>query len=169
MVRREWIWLGMLLAIFLLLNCATLSRYPSVWVDEVEFADPAVSYAHGFGFTSTAWFAQDSQQFWAGNVPLYPGLLAGWLSLFGPGMIAERCLNLALFCLFLLLVWRWLGASGVVEDSRWRLVAVALLFCGHAMVFSYRSGRYDVTGMLLAAILLSLWTEGASGCSWLAC
>lgn len=158
-MKREFRTLLLLLFGFLILNGLTLSRYPSVWVDEVQFADPAVSLASGQGFTSTAWFAQDSSQFWAGNVPLYPALLSGWLKLFGPNLIAERSMNLVLFCVVILLLWRWMRTSGAVKSPAWRLTAVALLLCGHAMVFSYRSGRYDVTGMLLAAIILNTWSR----------
>lgn len=156
-MTREVKVLTLLLAAFLLVNGLTLSRYPSVWVDEVQFADPAVSLASGEGFTSTAWFSQDSAQFWAGNVPLYTGLLSLWLRIFGVGMIAERSLNLVIFAAFVLLVWRWMARSRIVESPKWRIIAVSLLMCGHAMVFSYRSGRYDALGMLLAAAVLNLW------------
>jgi hypothetical protein len=154
-IRSERRRLVLLLAVFLTVNFLTLSRYPSVWVDEIQFADPAVSLASGQGFTSTAWFAQDSSAFFAGNVPLYPFLLSLWLRVFGVSLIAERSLNLGLFTLALLLLWRWMHRSAVVPSPTWRLAAIALFCCGHAMVFSYRSGRYDVTGMLLVALILN--------------
>jgi hypothetical protein len=155
----------LVLGLFLLVNGLTLSRYPSVWVDEVQFADPAVSFANGDGFTSTAWFAQDSAAFWAGNVPLYSALLAAWLSGFGTSVVAERTLNLVLFSIFLILVWQWMRATSVVKSSRWRIAAVLLLVCGHSMVFSYRSGRYDVAGMLLAILALRCWDRRWLGLS----
>ena len=156
-MTREVRALALLLLAFLLVNGLTLSRYPSVWVDEIQFADPAINYASGLGFTSTAWFAQDSTQFWAGNVPLYPMLLAAWLKLWGPTLFAERSLNLVLFTLFTLLIWNWTRRTAITAP--WRLAVVTLLCTGHAMVFSYRSGRYDVSGMLLAAAL-NLWDKG---------
>lgn len=158
-MRRPWIALAALLFFFLAINAATLARHPSVWVDEVQFADPAVSYASGDGFTSTAWFAQDSTQFWAGNVPLYSIMMAGWLRLFGPGLETERALNLVLFCVFAVLFWMWLRRTNFVIADRWRLGAVAMLLCGHAMVFSYRSGRYDVLGMVLAVVAANCWAR----------
>lgn len=171
-MKRERTGLAILLAFFLLLNGATLSRYPSVWIDEVQFADPATNFASGHGFTSTAWFAQDSSQIWAGNAPLYSTLLAGWLKVLGPGLIQERSFNLVLFCIFVLLFRRWLKETGLVESGTWRLAAVAVLLCGHAMMFSYRSGRYDVLGMVLAMALVNLWcaagcaAEGKEGSKW---
>jgi len=156
-MTREIRILLLLLAAFLLVNGLTLSRYPSVWVDEVQFADPAVSLASGEGFTSTAWFAQHSTQFWAGNVPLYSGLLSVWLRVFGISILAERSLNLVIFAAVVLLIWRWMRNSQTVTSLTWRLIAVTLLLCGHAMVFSYRSGRYDALGMVLAALVLNLW------------
>jgi hypothetical protein len=157
-MTREHRALALLLLAFLAINGLTLSRYPSVWVDEIQFADPAINYASGLGFTSTAWFAQDSTQFWAGNVPLYPMLLAAWLKLWGPTLFAERSLNLVLFTIFTLLIWNWTRRTAITAP--WRLAVVALLCTAHAMVFSYRSGRYDVTGMLLAAAALNLWEKG---------
>ena len=148
-----------LLGLFFAVNLLTLTRFPSVWVDEIQFADPAIRLASGLGFTSTAWFGQNSHQFFAGNVPLYSGLLGGWLSLVGPGLVAGRIFNLILFAGILALVWRFLRLTELVTSPGWRLVVLVLLATGHAMTFSYRSGRYDVLGMLLAAICMNLWIE----------
>ncbi len=165
-MKREGCGFIAFLAVWLLINAITLSRYPAVWVDEIQFADPAVRLATGHGFTSTAWFAQDSARFFAGNVPLYSAVLGGWLSLFGPGLIAERALNLVLFACFLTLVWRFLCVTGFVRSANWRLLAIALLATGHAMTFSFRSGRYDVLGMTLAATAMNLWVS-QRGAKWL--
>ncbi len=152
-------WLLLLCAAFLLVNAATLSRYPAVWVDEIQFADPAMNLASGSGFTSTAWFAQDSTGFFAGNTPLYPLVLAGWLRLLGVSQYTERLLNLVLFVAFALLVRFILKRTGLVASEGWRLAVVALLMTGHSMAFSYRSGRYDVLGMLLFALAVLAWSE----------
>ncbi len=157
-MNKELRWFLLLVGMFFLVNLITLSRFPSVWVDQVEFADPAVRLATGHGFTSTAWFGQDSDHFFAGNVPLYSGLLGGWLSLVGSGLVTERLFNILLFIGFMFLAWRFLRTSELVSKPGWRLTAMALLATGHAMAFSFRSGRYDVTGMFLAAAALNLWT-----------
>src|SRR5215471_14715245 len=77
---------------FLLFNLATASRYPFVWTDEVMYADPAVNLYLGHGFTSTAWYAQPSNEFWAGNVPLHSTLLFLWLKIFGFSITTIRSL-----------------------------------------------------------------------------
>ena len=81
-------------------------------------------------------------------MPLYTGLLSAWLKLFGVSLFAERALNLVLFAVFLVLIWRWMVGTRIVQERTWRIAAIVVLACGHAMVFSYRSGRYDV-GLLL--------------------
>lgn len=144
---------------FLAVNLLTLTRFPSVWVDEIQFADPAVRLASGQGFTSTAWFGQDAHHFFAGNVPLYSGLLGGWLSMVGPGLLAGRIFNLVLFTGILALLWRFMLRSQLVPSPRWRMVALVLLATGHAMTFSYRTGRYDVLGIFVAAVCMNLWID----------
>jgi len=144
--------------LFLLVNGLTLTWYPSVWVDEVQFADPAVSLVNGEGFTSTAWFAQDSREFWAGNVPLYTVLLSGWFWLLGVGPAVGRSLNLVLFLVFLWTAWAFLKRSALVPGENWRIGFIALLMCAHGLVFSYRTGRYDCLGMLWFALAALVWT-----------
>lgn len=158
-MKKETRYFLLLLLSYFAVNLLTLTRFPSVWVDEIQFADPAVRLASGQGFTSTAWFAQDSHRFFAGNVPLFSGLLGGWLSLVGPGLLAERLFNIALFAGFLTLVWKFLLRTEIVPATAWRMVTLALLATGHAMTFSYRSGRYDVLGMFLAAVCMNLWVS----------
>lgn len=145
-------------ALFLVANGLTLTSYPSVWVDEVQFADPAVSLVRGEGFTSTAWFAQDSQGFWAGNVPLYTIFLSGWFWLFGVSPAVGRSFNLVLFLAFLWTAWAFLKRSALVPREHWRLGFVALLICAHGLVFSYRTGRYDCLGMLWFGLAALVWT-----------
>src|SRR5258708_31606661 len=77
--RAELCGLLLLLSIFLAVNLATASRYPSVWMDETLYTDPAVNLLFGHGFTSTAWPAQPRDHWWAGNVPLHEFLLYGWM------------------------------------------------------------------------------------------
>src|SRR5690349_18811487 len=80
--RRE-VWCVLLFLLgFVLVNLATASRYPFVWIDEVMYSDPAVNLHLGNGFTSTAWYAQSSNEFLAGNVPLHSLLLCAWIKLF---------------------------------------------------------------------------------------
>ena len=45
-----WLWV---IAAFFLLNVFTYNWYPSVWLDEVAFVDPAANLYYGHGFTSS--------------------------------------------------------------------------------------------------------------------
>ena len=147
-----------MIPLFLLLNLATASRYPAVWVDEVQFSDPAVRLAGGAGFTSTAWFAQRSDEFFAGNVPLYSLLLSGWVRAFGVSPVAVRSLNYALAALLCLLLCRLALSRGWLSQDRSTLLA-ALILAGHSVMFSFRMGRYDVLSMCLFALGAWAWAQ----------
>ena len=97
---------GLLLAAFLAFNLLTATRYPFVWIDEVMYADPAVNFLLGHGFTSSAWYAQPSGEFWAGNVPLHSALLWVWMKVFGFSITAVRSINYAYLVAVCLLAWR---------------------------------------------------------------
>jgi hypothetical protein len=160
-MRRETAWLCALVVAFVAVNLATGTRYPAVWVDEVQFADPAINLVSGHGFTSSVWVKQDAAAFWAGNVPLYTGLLAAWLKVTGVSVLAVRSLNFVLMPLVAIVVWAFARRSGLVPDARARLLLVGLLLTGHALTFSFRMGRYDVLGMLLFALAAFAWTVPA--------
>ena len=142
---------------FLAVNLTTATRYPTPWVDEVQFTDPAAHLALGRGFTSTVWIAQTSTEFWAGNAPLYSVLLSGWIRLFGLSPLAVRSFNYFLTVSLAILLWLWMVRGTVVRSPAWRLVVVALVFCGHGLMFSFRMGRYDVLGMLMAVLAALAW------------
>lgn len=155
--RRERVLLLALVGAVLALNLLTASRYPAVWVDEVQFADPAVNYALGNGFTSSVWVKQGAHETFAGNAPLYPLLLAGWLSFTGVSAVAVRSLNYVLVSLLALLVHAFLGRTGLVRSPYLRLGAAALVLTAHGLTFSYRMGRYDVLGMVWLVLAALLW------------
>ena len=157
-LRRELTWLAALIVAFVAVNLATAVHYPAVWVDEIQFADPAINLVTGHGFTSSVWVKQDAAAFWAGNVPLYTGLLAAWLKLTGVSALAVRSLNFVLMPLVAVAAWAFARRSGLVPDPRARVLLVLLLLTGHALTFSFRMGRYDVLGMLLFALAALAWT-----------
>jgi len=149
-------------AVFLAVNLVTASRYPSAWVDEVQFTDPAANLALGHGFTSSVWIVQDSTAFWAGNAPLYSTVLSGWLRLFGFSPLAVRSFNYFLTVLLAILFWEFLERRLHVRQTRWKLMAVALILCGHCIMFSFRMGRYDVMGMVIAVLAALAWSPSPS-------
>lgn len=154
---REILGLAGMTVVFLAVNLATAARYPMPWVDEIQFSDAAVNLYLGKGFTSTVWIAQTSDAFWAGNTPLYTGLLYLWISLFGVSAEAVRSLNFVLMSGVVWLVWLFAKRSQLVPKPGYRLLLAALLFTGHALTFSFRMGRYDVLGMLLFALASLAW------------
>jgi hypothetical protein len=148
--RRELTLAGALLVAFFVVNLATAERSPAVWQDEVMFADPAVNYHQGRGFTSTAWF-QPKEQFFAGNAPLHSLLLCPWLAAFGLGVASVRSLNYVLMLGAVAAMAFGLGRLGLIRTGRGLGWFLALALCGDGVAFSYRSGRYDCLGMLIGA------------------
>ena len=163
----EILWLGGMTAVFLAVNLLTASRYPLPWVDELQFADAAVNLNLGKGFTSSVWIAQTSDAFWAGNTPLYTGLLSLWLAVFGISAEAVRSLNFVLMSGIVWLVWQFARTTRLVLKPGYRLLLALLLFTGHALSFSFRMGRYDVLGMLLFALAALAWIGPTGWRQWL--
>jgi len=155
--NSQWKWFFLVAAIFLSLNFLTVTRYPSVWVDEIQFADPAVNLATGHGFTSTAWFGQGAHEFFAGNVPLYSLVLSVWLKIWGVSPVAVRSLNFLLVIMLCAVLWDFAEKSGLIGSTRWRVAFISLVMCGHCVMFSYRMGRYDVLGMILFSLAARAW------------
>lgn len=160
--------MGLLLAVFFAFNLLTAARYPFVWIDEVMYSDPAVNLLLGHGFTSSAWYAQSSGEFWAGNVPLHSALLYLWLKVFGFSITAVRSLNLVYVVAACVLAWRASVRLQLVVTARARLTFLVLLLGGYAVIFAYRSGRPDALAMLVVAALFfaqslaSTWQRTAS-------
>lgn len=153
-MRREVLLLGILMFVFLAINVVFASRSPVAWQDEVQLVDPAASYLTGRGFTSSAWIFQHKEETFAGNSPLYSGLLVGWMSVFGLGITSARSLNYVLAALAVVTIWGACRRSGLVRTPVWRLWLAGALLTGHTVTFSYRSGRFDTTMMLLAALAM---------------
>lgn len=147
--RREKSLLVGFFVVFLALNLATGSRSPTVWTDEVAYADPAINLVESGAFTSTAWEVQRSSEHWAGNVPLYPLLLAGWIELFGMSITAVRSLNYVLVLAGTGLLWLTARRIDAMDRPVIRLLFVAVLLAGYGISDAYRSGRPDMIGFVL--------------------
>jgi MFS family permease len=156
--RKESLLVMGLLVAFLGLNLLTASRSPTVWQDEVMFADPAINLVLHGKWSSTAWGNQSSSDFWAGNAPLYPALLSVWLRVFGISITAVRSPNFALTALAAGLLWLWAKRTALIPSSGARFILCLLLLTGQGITFSYRSGRYDALGFLLFAVALLAFT-----------
>ena len=103
--KSEIISLGVLLSVFFIINLFTVDKFPCVSQDEVMFTDPAANLYLGNGFTSSAWFFQGREEFWAGNLPLYSFLVYCWIKLFGFSLTAVRSFNYVLITGSALFLW----------------------------------------------------------------
>lgn len=139
----------LLFALFLLVNLLTASRSPTVWIDEVMYTDPAANLYFGNGFTSTAWHAQTSDEFWAGNAPLHQIVLYPWISMFGFSPTAVRSLNYVFMVASGIMLWFAVVRLRLVNTPWARMALVTLLLSGYGITFSYRSGRPDGVAILL--------------------
>lgn len=160
--RREPIFLVLILVIFLVVNLLTAERSPTVWQDEVLYADPAASLLKGQGFTSAAWPAQPKEQLWAGNAPLHTLLLVPWMWVWGFGPTAVRSVNYAYIAVAAVLLWVSVHRLQLIHRPALRLAFVALVLCGQGVAFGYRSGRYDSIGVLVVAAALFATTQSSS-------
>ena len=151
----ELVTLILLFALFVLVNLLTASRSPTVWIDEVMYTDPAANLYFGKGFTSTAWHAQTSNEFWAGNAPLHQILLYPWISMFGFSPTAVRSLNYVFMIVSGIMLWFAVVRLRLVNTPWARIALVILLLSGYGITFSYRSGRPDCVAisLFLACVL----------------
>lgn len=147
-----------ILVVFLLVNLVTAERSPTVWMDEVLFADPAVNMVMGNGFTSSAWPGQARDQIWAGNVPLYSLTLYPWLKLFGVSPRSVRSYNYVLVSAAALLFWIGILRLNLIRRPALRILFVCMFLLGYGITFSYRGARPDCIGILLIVALFSTWT-----------
>lgn len=147
-----------LFVVFLAVNLITGSRSPTVWTDEVAYADPAINLVQNGTFTSTAWEVQLSDEHWAGNVPLYQWMLSGWLALFGVSITAVRSLGYVFAILAVGVLWMVLRRSEWVPRPSVRLLVVCVLLSGYGVTYGYRAGRPDMLGFLLLSVGAWAWT-----------
>jgi hypothetical protein len=116
----------------------------------------------GQGFTSGAWYAQGYESFWAGNVPLYQGILACWMKWFGTGIVAVRSLNILFVVGGVSMLWAALKKLNILSTSGVRLATMALILCSHAGAVWVNIGRPDAIGFTLMAFLLWAFSRDQS-------
>ena len=163
--RRETLCLTILLGVWFAANLATLERAPTVWCDEVLFTDPALHWIQGKGLTSTAW-PQPPERPALLNGPLHTVLLCGWLrawTLMGVGISPTVVRSFGSVLALVAAVWLWALARGcgLVSSPKLRLSGVAAFLCADSVSSAYRSGRYDLVGLLV--VLAVVWSVGYRG------
>lgn len=75
---RPVVWI--ILLAYAALLAPVLTDFRGVMGDEAAYADPALRWCEGKGFTSAAW-NQPPDEFWAGNVPFYTMAVAAWVKI----------------------------------------------------------------------------------------
>jgi len=153
-----WI-LAAFFVLFLIVNLLTASRYPIVWIDEVEFVDPAENLFLDHGFTSKAWPHRNDDKFFASYPPLYPFMLSAWINVSGFSPTGVRSLNYLLVILAAASIWLAVKRLKLVEFPWSRLLLVVLVLLGYGVSMSYRSGRPDMLTFLLAASAFLAYTH----------
>jgi hypothetical protein len=148
----------LLLILFIGLNIVTSSRLSTVWLDEVLLTDPAANLYLGNGFTSSAWYFQTKDEFWACNAPLYAVLLYHWMLLFGFSLLAVRSINYMFMVISALLIWLSVHRLRLINSSRNRIILTVLLLLGEGVTFNYLSGRYDCLAISLFAVALFVYS-----------
>jgi len=148
-------------AVFALLllgfNLCSAKLYPTSWNDEVMFADPAINFVQGKGFTSTAWF-QSKELTWSGNVPLYTSALIPWIKSFGQGLVQVRAFNYTLASLALFIFWLGVKRQNWIRSVPARIGMVVAAFLSFPLCFVYRSVRPDCLSLLICAGALLAWS-----------
>lgn len=152
---RPSFWIELILALVIIFTsfCVAILFYKNIipWGDEAQFIDPAVNFAEGKGFISSAWPYQRSNDFFIGNAPLYSFLTGLWFRVVGFGLLQARILNYIFVGLAAFLVWLTIYSSAFIPSRNHRLAALVLILCGYGLLVSYYSARYDALGMAIVA------------------
>lgn len=156
----ETVILIIVLFVFLLIGLAQASRLTnlSFWQDQVMFVDPAANLYFGNGFTSSTWFSQTKDEFWAGYPPLYSLLLYLWMQLFGFGIYTAPSLNCVLTVACAVILWQSLIRLSIVTSARNRLILITILLLQLAYMSNSEKGRPDILMACLAIACLLVYS-----------
>jgi hypothetical protein len=154
--NESYVILAFALLLFLV-NLGTSSLYPTSWMDEAMFSDPAINYLEGRGFTSTAWW-QSKEVVWSGNVPLYTVAMVPWIKVWGVGLVTNRTFNYIVISLTLVLFWLAVKRLALVQSALFRIGMTIVIFLSFPLCFPYRSARPDCLGMLICTTALLAWS-----------
>jgi len=164
---NEWWGVMLLLGLSLVLNTITYRIYPTPWVDEVSFSEPAINFAQHLGFVTRVWPYQANNTFPVVNCPLYGLALAGWLKLAGTSLLAVRWLNYFFAALAGFLTWQLAWRGGLIRRPPNRLALIFMVEFGYGMVTAMRSSRPDMLGLVLSlALALALCGKSGSRQNW---
>jgi hypothetical protein len=151
---KAWLALLLVLAAFTIANLLTATRSPTVWRDEVLYADPGINLATGRGFTSTAWQFQPSNEIFISNLPGHSLVLAGWIKFFGISVLSVRTLDLTLAAVSVGLLYAAIVRLTSQRNALYAALFAAAMMGGYGIAFSYRSARPDMVGIVVGAAIL---------------
>lgn len=158
----EIYWVVSIIVVLLVVLFLFSSQAWTVWSDEVLLTDPAANLFLGNGFTSSAWYFQSKEEFWACNAPLHASLLYFWIKAFGLNVVSVRSFNYALIGIASLLIWLSVYRMKMISLPRNRLISIVLIVLSQGVSFNYLSGRYDCLAIALFSGLAFAYTLSPS-------
>lgn len=161
----EAIVLAIVLLVFLLISFVQAFRLVKInpWQDQIMFVDPAVNLYFGNGFTSSAWFAQTNNEFWAGYPPLYSFILYLWMRIVGFGNYTAPTLNCLLVATCIVILWRAVIRLNLINSAKIRLIFLTLVLVELIYINTAQRGRPDVLMACFAATALLIYSIPRKG------
>jgi hypothetical protein len=141
---RERLWGLLALGSFLLFNLLTATAYPVPWLDDCEVSEPAVSFFYGHGYIFR--FSE--------MLGMYTILLVPWMKVFGASLQSVRSADIVCMTAAFFVLWSAVKRLDLVTHAAMRFLLLFLLATEYAMIFAYRSGRYDGFGALIMVVVL---------------
>lgn len=155
--RRETILAVGVAAFFLVGALLTAGSFVHITVDEVSYSDPAVNLALNGHFSSSSWYGQAANEFWASNMPLHQLLLFVWLKIWGFSITSVRGLGIALVCAAAILYWNFLRKAGWLDSPIFGFLFLVTFLAGYGMTLSMRLGRPDPLCIFLGSLICQAW------------
>lgn len=160
--KAELILVLVLMSMYWVFSFIQSDRLPisfDAWGDEIMFVDPSANLYMGKGFTSSAWYAQSREEFWAGYPPLYSFMLYLWMHLVGFSLAVPRSFNICITVITVALLWLSVKRLNLVITSPARIGLVLIVLFTQNYTFNLASGgRPDSLMLLLSVIVLLIYS-----------
>jgi hypothetical protein len=158
LIKANSAWL--FLALYAALLAPVLTDFRSVMGDEAAYADPALRWAQGLGFTSGAWW-QSPDQLWACNFPLHALTTALWIKITGwSSLWGLRALSLLLYLVGIALWIIGCHRAGWFKSAMQEIGFVALLL---SSLYATAPSQYIRPEAVGAVVLgFAVWSQTLS-------
>ena len=143
-------------------------RVHYTWIDEVYFAEPAINFLRGDGYTSSVWNVSQASETHVSTAPAYSSLLIGWLKIFGVSQTAVRVLPLVLAVLTTIVFWRACLRAGIIHSAAAGIILVSVALLSYGFSFSYTTGRPEALSALALAGMFYFAATPPSGAALIA-